>query len=141
MTIQCALLVRNTISLQLFAKFLKNLIKKCGKYLVPDDYLSLDETLYPMKTQISFKQFNPNKSAKYGMLYKSINACCYPFTFSTAVYPGKPKAEPTSYYTPGTSQTVKVPNSKLGLPHKFSGKKHNYHMKNLYFNTNKAVAA
>ena len=40
------------------------------------------------------------------MLYKSINACRYPFTFSTVVHSGKPKAEPTSYYTPGTSQTV-----------------------------------
>ena len=33
--------------------------------------------------------------------------CCNPFTFSIAVHSGKPKAEPTSYYTPGTSQTVK----------------------------------
>ena len=36
-----------------------------------------------------------------------MNDCSYPFTFSTVVYPAKPKAEPTSYYTPGTSQTVK----------------------------------
>ena len=41
------------------------------------------------------------------MLYKSINAFRYPFTFSTAVYHAKPKAEPTFYYTPGTSQTEK----------------------------------
>ena len=47
------------------------------------------------------------------MLYKSINACRYPFTFSTAVYPAKPKAELTSYYTPGTSQTVKYLNQNL----------------------------
>ena len=74
-------------------------VKKC--------YLSLDDTLYPTRTQISFKQFNPSKPAKYGMLHKSINAFRYPFTLSTAVYSDKPKAEPTSYYTPGTSQTVK----------------------------------
>ena len=60
-----------------------------------------------MRMQISFKQFNPSKPAKFGMLHKSINACRYLFTFSTAVFPSKPKAEPTSYYTPGTSQTVK----------------------------------
>ena len=89
-----------------FCKFLKNLTKT-GKFLVPDDYLSLDETLYPTRTQIIFKQFNPSKPAKYGMLYKSINAFRYPFTFSTAVYPCQSKAEPTSHYTPGTSQTVK----------------------------------
>ena len=43
----------------------------------------------------------------YLRLQKSINDFCYPFTFSTAVYLAKPKAEPRSYYTPGTSQTVK----------------------------------
>ena len=41
------------------------------------------------------------------MLYKSINAFRYPFAFSTAVYSDKPKAEPTSYYTPGMSRTIK----------------------------------
>ena len=104
--IQRVLLLSNTIDLQLFAKFLK-FNKNCGKFLVPNDYLSLDDTFYPTRTQISFKQFNPSKPAKYGMLYKSINAFRYPFTFSTAAYPAKPKAEPTSYYTPGMSQTVK----------------------------------
>ena len=89
-----------------FRKIFEEFNKNCGKFLVPDDYLSLDETLYPMRTQISFKQFNPSKPITYKMLYKSINACRYPFTFSTAVYSGKPKAKPTSYYTPGTSQTV-----------------------------------
>ena len=33
-----------------------------------------------MRRQISFKQLNPIKPAKYGMLYKSINICRYPFT-------------------------------------------------------------
>ena len=79
----------------------------CGKYVVPDDYLTLDETLYPTRAHISFKQFNPNKPAKYGMLYKSINASQYPYTFITSVYAGKPRAEPTIYYTPGTEHTVK----------------------------------
>ena len=106
MTIQRVLFLSNTIDLQLFAKFWKNLTK-LRKFLVPDDYLSLDETLCPTRTQISFKQFIPSKPAKYGMLSKSINAFCYPFTFSTAVYPGKPKAKPTFYYTLETSQTLK----------------------------------
>ena len=88
---------------EIFEEFNEN----CGKFLVPDNYLPLDETLYPMRTQISFKYFNPSKPTNYGMLYKSINACRYSFTFSTVVYSGKPKAEPTSYYTPRTSQTVK----------------------------------
>ena len=64
-----------------FRKIFEEFNKNCGKFLVSNDYLSLDETLYPTRTQISFKQFNPSKPAKYGMLYKSINACSYPFTF------------------------------------------------------------
>ena len=33
-----------------------------------------------------FKQFNPNKPAKYGLLFKSINAAKYPYTFVSARY-------------------------------------------------------
>ena len=64
----------NQVHDAIFEEFNKN----CGKFLVPNDYLSLDDTLYSTKTQISFKQFNPSKPAKYGMLYKSIN--CKPCT-------------------------------------------------------------
>ena len=51
-----------------FGEIFEEFNENCGKFLVPDDYLSLDETLYPTRTQISFKQFNPSKPAKYGML-------------------------------------------------------------------------
>ena len=36
-----------------------------------------------MRTRIGFKQFNPNKPAKYGISFKSINAGRYPYTFRT----------------------------------------------------------
>ena len=49
-----------------------------AKHVLPDDFLSLDETFYPMRVQISFKQFNLSKPAKYGLLFKSINAALYP---------------------------------------------------------------
>ena len=39
---------------------------ECMYCLVLSDYLYLDGTLYPIRTQISFKQYNPNKPAKYG---------------------------------------------------------------------------
>ena len=42
---------------QLFEAFNNN----CGKHLVPSDYLSIDETLYPMRTQIGLRQYNPDK--------------------------------------------------------------------------------
>ena len=83
----------------------------CSSCIVPGDFLSLDETLYPMKTRIGFKQFNPNKPAKYELLFKSINACRYPYTFRTAPYVGKPKnhsnQEQCKFYVRGTEDTVK----------------------------------
>ena len=46
-----------------FRKIFEEFNKNCGKFQVPDNYLSLDETLYPTRTHISFKQFNPRKPA------------------------------------------------------------------------------
>ena len=75
--------------------------------LVPGDYLSLDENLYPMRTQISFKQYNPNKPVKYGLLLKAIDAPCYPYTFIAAPRCGKSVEDPGEYYVFGTFEVVK----------------------------------
>ena len=42
--------------------------------MIPGDLFSIDETLYPMRNKMAFKQFNTNKPVKYGLLFKSINA-------------------------------------------------------------------
>ena len=84
------------------------------KTLQPDEYLSLDETLYPMRTSIAFRQFNKSKPAKCGMLFKSVNYALIPYTFSTAVYAGKPVAEPTEYYIKGVTPIVKSLVDRLG---------------------------
>ena len=64
-----------------------------------------------MRMHIAFKQFNPNKPAKYGLLFKSINSCRYPYTFRTAPYVGKPEnhsnQEQCKFYVRGTEDTVK----------------------------------
>ena len=49
--------------------------------MYPSEYLSLDETLYPMRHQIAFRQYNPNKPHKYGLLVKSLNDAHVPFTY------------------------------------------------------------
>ena len=67
--------------------------------LAPGDYLSLDEALYPMRMQISFKQFNPSK---YGFLFKPVNAARYHYTFIPSPYSGKPTEEGGQYYIQGT---------------------------------------
>ena len=35
----------------------------------PSPLLAIDETLYPYRGHIGFRQYNPNKPAKYGLLY------------------------------------------------------------------------
>lgn len=96
-----------------FRAIFEMLNNNCSKHVVPDDYLSLDETLYPMRVQISFKQFNPSKPAKYGLLFKSINAARYPYSFMMVVYSGKPVGVPSEYYVPGTDEIVKSMVSRL----------------------------
>ena len=75
--------------------------------LATGDYLSLDEILYLMRTQISFKQFNSSKTAQYGLLFKSVNATRYPYTFiSSPYYSGKPTEEGGKCYIQGTEAIV-----------------------------------
>ena len=75
--------------------------------MVPSEYICLDETLYPMRHQINFKQYNPNKPAKYGTLFKSINEVRYSYTYRASVYAGKPADEYGPYYISGTENYVK----------------------------------
>ena len=66
-----------------------------------------------MRNKVAFKQFNPNKPAKYGLLFKRINALCYPHSFVSEAYCGRSVGEPTEEYKPGTFQTIKHMVSKL----------------------------
>ena len=59
-----------------------------------------------MRTQISFKQFNPSKPAKYGLLFKSVNVPRYPYTFISSSYSAKPIEEGGQYYIPGGEAIV-----------------------------------
>ena len=82
--------------------------KNFGEALVPVDYISLDEILYSARTQVSFKQYNPDKPAKYGVLFKSLNSARYPYTYQTHVYSGKPEEVTNeSLYVQGTINCIK----------------------------------
>ena len=113
-------------------EFFEDCNTRFGKMLVPEDYLSLDETLYPMRTQIAFKQYNPNKPAKYGMLFKSINCSRYPYTYQSHVYCGKPEGEPNQFYIAGTNNYIKFLVEKLNGYHSLKGR--NISMDRLYTN-------
>ena len=88
---------------ELFETFNKN----CSKCILPEEYLCIDETLYPTRNKISFRQYNPSKPAKYGLLFKLINAVTYTYTHCIIPYCGKPTEEPTTYYVKGVEDTVK----------------------------------
>ena len=61
----------------IFEKFDNN----CGKSIIPDELDSIDKTLYPMRIKVVFKQFSPIKPDKCALLFKSINASRYPYSF------------------------------------------------------------
>ena len=113
---------------------LRELFEECNKnfakILIPEDYLSLDETLYPMRNQVAFKQFNPDKPAKYGVLFKSINCARYPYTYQTHVYCGKPEGDPDENYVTGTLNYITTLVEKLLKFQKLDGR--NISMDRLY---------
>ena len=104
--------------------------KNFARALIPEDYLTIDGTLYPMRNQISFKQYNPDKPAKYEMLYKSINSARYPFTHQSHVYCGKPEQEPDGNYVSGTINYVKYLVAKFSEHQNLTGR--NISMDRLY---------
>ena len=57
----------------------------------PSPLLPIDETLYPYRGYIGFKQYNPNKPAKYGLLYRSLCDSSIPYTSYSLPYAGKPQ--------------------------------------------------
>ena len=75
-----------------------------------------------MQTQINFRQNNPDKSAKYGMLFNSINSATYPYTYQGHVYCGKPKGEPNEFYISGTENYIQYLVNKLSSYHDITGR-------------------
>ena len=60
-----------------------------------------------MRHQIAFRQYNPNKPHRYGMLIKSLNDSRFPFTYKAAPYAGKPEQGHGPYYISTTEDYVK----------------------------------
>lgn len=91
-----------------FRDFFNSFNDQCAQLRIPSDLLSLDETLYPYRGRISIKQYNPNKPAKYGLLYRSISDAEKPYTYNTLPYAGKPhNITPQSEYVTGTDNYTK----------------------------------
>lgn len=75
-----------------FQDFFANFNDHCSTQMMPSDYFSVDETLFAIRTEISFKQYNPDKPAQYRMLFKSFNDSCRSYAYRMLVYGRKPKS-------------------------------------------------
>ena len=61
---------------------------KCG---FPSPLFAVDKTLYPYYGAVDFKQYNPKKPAKYGLLYRSLCDSSVSYTYYTLCMPGNQK--------------------------------------------------
>ena len=71
----------------MFERFNNN----CAKNMAPDDFLAIDETLYPTRDGVSFKTYNKDKPAKYGLNFRSLGSWRHPCVYYTIPYTGKPE--------------------------------------------------
>ena len=69
-----------------------------SKHVASSEYLSIHETLYPMRQQYAILQYNPNKPHRHGLLLKSLNDARFPYTYKAVPYVAKPKAGDGPFY-------------------------------------------
>ena len=74
--------------------------------MAPDDFLAIDETLYPTRGGVSFKTYNEDKPAKYGLNFRSLGSSRHPYVSYTIPYTGKPE-EVTDAHIKDTMTLVK----------------------------------
>ena len=76
----------------------------------PSPLFAVDEKLYPYRGAIGFKQYNPKKPTKYGLLCRSLCDSSVSYTYYTLPYAGKPEGrtgDSSKYYIIGTDEYTK----------------------------------
>ena len=76
----------------------------------PSALLAVDETLSPYRGHIGFKQYKPQKPAKYGLLYRSLCDSTVTYTYFSLDYAGKPEVvggNGAKFYITGTDEYTK----------------------------------
>ena len=66
-----------------------------------------------MRQQIAFRQYNPNKSHRYGLLLKSLNDARFTYTDKAVLYAAKLKAEDGPYYLKSTIDYIRYLVTKM----------------------------
>ena len=79
-----------------------------GQVRHPSDWLTIDESMPPMRHMTSVKTYNPRKPSRYGATQKSLNDALYPYTYRVNIYAGKPQRERAEryYYIQGIDNYV-----------------------------------
>ena len=65
--------------------------KQCARNYSLDDFLPIDETLYPTQGSIGFKTYNKYKPAKYRLNFRSLESPRKACVYYTIPYCGKPE--------------------------------------------------
>ena len=71
--------------------------KQCARNCSLDDFLPVDETLYPTQGNIGFKTYNKYKPAKYGLNFRSLESPRKACVYYTIPYCGKPEVITDAY--------------------------------------------
>ena len=79
------------------------------RYVAPSEYHTklIDETLYPMRHQIAFRQYNSRKPHRYRLLWKWLSDARFPYTYKSVPYAAKPQAGDGPHYIKRTIDYVK----------------------------------
>ena len=97
---ECWRIDRFTALRKIFESFNVN----CTTLRIPSEYLAIDKIFYAYRGMVKLKQFNPNKPAKYELLFQSISDSVVPYTYFILPYALKPEIEGSEFYVTGTDE-------------------------------------
>ena len=90
-----------------FRDFFEEINQLFLKLHLPSEHLAIDVTLYPYRGRVGFKQYNPSKPAKYGLLFRSLCDSKVQYTYYSLPYAGKPEQLGSELYVKGTDNYTK----------------------------------
>ena len=90
-----------------FREFFEEVNRRFLTLRKPSAHLAIDEALYPYCGRIGFKQYNPSKPAKHGLVFRSICDSTVQCTYLSLPYAGKPEGVPDTYYVTGPDNYTK----------------------------------
>ena len=79
-----------------------------AKFMCPDAYLAIDETLYPTRGKIALKTYNKDKPAKYGLNFRSLGSSTQSYIYWSLPYTGKPNTVTPAHITMVDELVLKI---------------------------------